>query len=86
MHVRKSNSKSSRSRSSSSSSGRPPVPEGAPSHRGPGSLVSSHPSPKAITPFGSRPGTPQPLVDETQAPGLSLQDQRSLHQSTSTVV
>ena len=85
MHVRKSNSKSSHSRSSSSSSRRPPVPKGALSHRGPGSLVSSQSG--AITPAGSRHGTPEPsVVGVSQAYGFSLRDQRSLQQSSTTNV
>ena len=86
MHVRKSNSKSSHSRSSSSSSSRPPVPKSAlPSHRGPGSLASNQSG--AITPIGSRHGTPEPsVVGVSQAYGLSLNDQRSLQQSSTTNV
>ena len=86
MHVRKSNSKSSHSRSSSSSSSRPPMPKGASSsHRGPGTLAT--PTSGAITPVGSRQGTPEPsVVGMSQAYGLSLHDQRSLQQSSTTNV
>ena len=70
MHVRKSNSKSSgsNSRSSSSSSGRPPLPKGATSQRGPGSLALPVASPIDSTPVGSRPGTPEPVVVEETIP------------------
>ena len=85
LHVRTSNSKSSQSRRSSSSSSRPPMPKGASSHRGPGTLAT--PTSGAITPVGSRQGTPEPsVVGMSQAYGLSLQDQRSLQQSSTTNV
>ena len=86
MHVRKSNSKSSRSSRSSSSSSRPPTNKGAPSsHRGPGTLATSESG--AIFPAGARSLTPEPsVVGVTQAYGLSLQDQRSVQQSSTTNV
>ena len=56
-----------------------------PSHRGPGSLASNQSG--AITPIGSRQGTPEPsVVGVSQAYGLSLHDQRSLQQSSTTNV
>ena len=60
------------------------VPKGASSsHRGPGTLAT--PTSGAITPVGSRQGTPEPsVVGMSQAYGLSLHDQRSLQQSSTT--
>ena len=65
MHARKgSKSSGSNSRSSSSSSGRPPLPKGATSHRGPGSLELPAAAPSDITPVHSQPGTLQSVVAE----------------------
>lgn len=59
--------------------------KGASSHRGPGSLVSNQSG--AITPVGSRQGTPEPLVvGASQAYGLSLRDQGSMQQPSTTNV
>ena len=72
VHVRKTNSKT-------------PIPKGASSHRGPGSVVSNQSG--AITPVGSREGAPEPsVVGVSQAYGLSLHDQRPLPQSSTTNV
>ena len=62
------------------------MPKGASSsHRGPGTLAT--PTLGAITPVGSRQGTPEPsVVGMSQAYGLSLHDQRSLQQSSTTNV
>ena len=62
------------------------MPKGASSsHRGPGTLAT--PTSGAITPVGSRQGTPEPsVVGMSQAYGLSLHDQRSLQQSSTTNV